>query len=158
MWPQIIGRSIGFLSEAAITPVGSQEQIKNLRVVVSQLGVRKSTTTMLWLQHDRFLQQNINLELIISVQYVVVTIQRKCFTDQDGAEPSGNSVSCHNLQRLAVYADKSAAADGGKEEREMAKKLLIAFSKRLIDTPTALPEMMSALMFYTDSPTQVCLE
>lgn len=78
--------------------------------------------------------------------------------DQDGAEPSGNSVSCHNLQRLAAYADKSAAPEGGDREREMAMKLLKAFSKRLNDTPTALPEMMSALMFYNDSPTQVCLE
>lgn len=77
------------------------------------------------------------------------------FTDQDGAEPSGNSVSCHNLQRLAAYADKSSAEEGGDRERDMAKKVLMAFAKRLIDSPTALPEMMSALMFFTDSPTQV---
>lgn len=77
-------------------------------------------------------------------------------TDQDGAEPSGNSVSCHNLQRLAAYADKNVSPEGGEAEMEMAKKLLIAFSKRLNESPTALPEMMSALMFYNDSPTQVC--
>ncbi|KAJ8730019.1 hypothetical protein PYW07_017057 [Mythimna separata] len=77
--------------------------------------------------------------------------------DQDGAEPSGNSVACHNLQRLAAYADKSAAPEGGDREREMAMKLLKAFSKRLTDAPTSLPEMMSALMFYNDSPTQVLI-
>ncbi|KAL4704222.1 hypothetical protein ACJJTC_011848 [Scirpophaga incertulas] len=77
--------------------------------------------------------------------------------DQDGAEPSGNSVSCHNLQRLAAYADKSAAPEGGEPHREMAKKLLLAFGKRLMESPTALPEMMSALMFYNDSPTQVLI-
>ncbi|KAF9815368.1 hypothetical protein SFRURICE_011520 [Spodoptera frugiperda] len=77
--------------------------------------------------------------------------------DQDGAEPSGNSVACHNLQRLAAYADKSAAPEGGDGEREMAMKLLKAFSKRLNDAPTSLPEMMSALMFYNDSPTQVLI-
>ncbi|XP_021190790.3 spermatogenesis-associated protein 20 isoform X2 [Helicoverpa armigera] len=77
--------------------------------------------------------------------------------DQDGAEPSGNSVSCHNLQRLAAYADKSAAPEGGERERDMAMKLLKTFSKRLIDSPTSLPEMMSALMFFNDSPTQVLI-
>ncbi|OWR52746.1 Spermatogenesis-associated protein 20 [Danaus plexippus plexippus] len=77
--------------------------------------------------------------------------------DQDGAEPSGNSVSCHNLQRLAAYADKSSAEEGGDRERDMAKKVLMAFAKRLIDSPTASPEMMSALMFFTDSPTQVLI-
>ncbi|GBP18136.1 Spermatogenesis-associated protein 20 [Eumeta japonica] len=77
--------------------------------------------------------------------------------DQDGAEPSGNSVSCHNLLRLAAYADKSTAQEGGDRERERARHLLTTFSQRLQDTPTALPEMMSALMFYTDSPTQVLI-
>ncbi|XP_023942576.2 spermatogenesis-associated protein 20 isoform X2 [Bicyclus anynana] len=77
--------------------------------------------------------------------------------DQDGAEPSGNSVSCHNLQRLATYADKSAVPEGGDHERELAKKVLLAFSKKMMDHPTALPEMVSALMFYNDSPTQVLI-
>ncbi|CAB3224288.1 unnamed protein product [Arctia plantaginis] len=77
--------------------------------------------------------------------------------DQDGAEPSGNSVSCHNLLRLAAYADKSSAPEGGESEREMAKKILQTFSKRLTTSPTSLPEMMSALMFYNDSPTQVLI-
>ncbi|CAH2106278.1 unnamed protein product [Euphydryas editha] len=85
------------------------------------------------------------------------TVVMRLKEDQDGAEPSGNSVSCHNLQRLAAYSDKSVAPEGGEHEREMAKKLLIAFSKRLNDSPTALPEMMSALMFYNDSPTQVLI-
>lgn len=85
------------------------------------------------------------------------TVVLRLKEDQDGAEPSGNSVSCHNLQRLAAYADKSASAEGGTQEREMAKKILIAFAKRLNDSPTALPEMMSALMFYNDSPTQVLI-
>ncbi|KAJ0177290.1 hypothetical protein K1T71_007299 [Dendrolimus kikuchii] len=85
------------------------------------------------------------------------TVVLRLKEDQDGAEPSGNSVACHNLQRLAAYADKSALAEGGTQEREMAKKILIAFTKRLKESPTALPEMMSALMFYNDSPTQVLI-
>ncbi|XP_053607973.1 spermatogenesis-associated protein 20 isoform X3 [Plodia interpunctella] len=85
------------------------------------------------------------------------TVLLRLKEDQDGAEPSGNSVSCHNLLRLAAYADKSALAEGGDLERDLAKKILLAFSKRLVDMPTALPEMMSALMFYRDSPTQVLI-
>lgn len=77
--------------------------------------------------------------------------------DQDGAEPSGNSVSCHNLLRLAAYVDKSAALDGGELERDMAKKILQVFASRLNMAPTSLPELMSALMFYNDSPTQVLI-
>ncbi|CAK1547268.1 unnamed protein product [Leptosia nina] len=77
--------------------------------------------------------------------------------DQDSAEPAGNSVSCHNLLRLAAYADKSPAPEGGEKERELAKKLLLAYAKRLTDTPNALPEMISALMLYNDSPTQVLI-
>ncbi|XP_041977933.1 spermatogenesis-associated protein 20 [Aricia agestis] len=68
--------------------------------------------------------------------------------DQDGAEPSGNSVACHNLQRLAVH---------GANTRDAAQRILRAFATRLEQAPTALPEMMSALMFYNDSPTQVVI-
>ncbi|CAG5050201.1 unnamed protein product [Parnassius apollo] len=85
------------------------------------------------------------------------TVVLRLKEDQDGAEPSGNSIACHNLQRLAAYADKSEAPEGGDVERDMARKLLIAFARRLNETPTALPEMMSALMFYNDSPTQVLI-
>ncbi|CAK1596294.1 unnamed protein product [Parnassius mnemosyne] len=85
------------------------------------------------------------------------TVVLRLKEDQDGAEPSGNSIACHNLQRLAAYADKSEAPEGGDVEREMARKLLIAFARRLNESPTALPEMMSALMFYNDSPTQVLI-
>lgn len=77
--------------------------------------------------------------------------------DQDSAEPSGNSVSCHNLLRLAAYADKTTSTEAGEPYRDMAKKLLQAFSKILNETPASLPEMLSALMLYTDSPTQVIL-
>ncbi|XP_068631618.1 spermatogenesis-associated protein 20 isoform X2 [Battus philenor] len=85
------------------------------------------------------------------------TVVLRLKEDQDGAEPSGNSVACHNLQRLAAYADKSAAPEGGELERDLAKRLLLAFARRLEDSPTALPAMMSALMFYNDSPTQVLI-
>ncbi|CAG9135014.1 unnamed protein product [Plutella xylostella] len=85
------------------------------------------------------------------------TVVLRLKAEQDGAEPSGNSVSCHNLLRLSAYADKTVALEGGAKERDMARKLLTFFAERLNDTPTALPEMMSALVFYTDSPTQVVI-
>ncbi|CAG4983147.1 unnamed protein product [Colias eurytheme] len=77
--------------------------------------------------------------------------------DQDCAEPAGNSVACQNLLRLAAHADKSPAPRGGDRERDLAKKLLQAFGARVHKAPEALPEMVSALMLYHDSPTQVLI-
>ncbi|KAF5282492.1 hypothetical protein FQR65_LT14262 [Abscondita terminalis] len=68
--------------------------------------------------------------------------------DQDGAEPCGNSVSVHNLLRLAAYLDR-------QDLRAKAGRTLTAFSEKLSSIPVALPEMTSALLFYHDSPTQV---
>ncbi|XP_031354911.1 spermatogenesis-associated protein 20-like [Photinus pyralis] len=69
-------------------------------------------------------------------------------TDQDGAEPCGNSVSVHNLLRLAVYLQRS-------DLRSKAGRTLAAFSEKLMAIPMALPEMVSALLLYHEAPTQV---
>lgn len=68
--------------------------------------------------------------------------------DQDGAEPCGNSVSVHNLIRLAAYLDR-------EDLKVKAGKILTAFSDKVSSIPIALPEMTSALMHYHGSPTQV---
>ncbi|XP_021929202.1 spermatogenesis-associated protein 20 isoform X2 [Zootermopsis nevadensis] len=68
--------------------------------------------------------------------------------DQDGAEPSGNSVAASNLLRLNAFLDRA-------ELRDKAVRLFTAFTSRLSSVPVALPEMTSALMVYHDSPTQV---
>ncbi|KAK5640835.1 hypothetical protein RI129_009382 [Pyrocoelia pectoralis] len=68
--------------------------------------------------------------------------------DQDGAEPCGNSVSVHNLLRLAAYLDR-------QDLRDKAGRTLTAFSEKLTAIPMALPEMVSALLLYHESPTQV---
>ncbi|CAH1954318.1 unnamed protein product [Acanthoscelides obtectus] len=68
--------------------------------------------------------------------------------DQDGAEPCGNSVAVHNLIRLSAYLDR-------QDLRDKATNTLSAFAERLNSIPIALPEMVSALMFYHNSPTQV---
>ncbi|KOB74045.1 Uncharacterized protein OBRU01_09644, partial [Operophtera brumata] len=80
------------------------------------------------------------------------TKQDELFWDQEHA-----GVSCLNLQRLAACADRRAEPAAGELHRDMAKQILQAFAKRLNEMPTALPEMMSALMFYNDSPTRVLI-
>lgn len=63
-----------------------------------------------------------------------------CVTsDQDGAEPSANSVSASNLLRLSHYT-------GSQEWLQKSQRLLAAFSDRLTRVPIALPEMVRALM------------
>ncbi|XP_013877335.1 spermatogenesis-associated protein 20 isoform X2 [Austrofundulus limnaeus] len=59
--------------------------------------------------------------------------------DQDGAEPSANSVSAFNLLRLSNYT-------GRQEWLQKSQQLLTAFSDRLTRVPIALPEMVRALM------------
>lgn len=62
-----------------------------------------------------------------------------CFSDQDGAEPSANSVSASNLLRLSHYTER-------QEWLQKSRQLLAAFSDRLTKVPIALPEMVRTLM------------
>ncbi len=73
-----------------------------------------------------------------------------CVSDQDGAEPSGNSVACMNLLRLAHFLDCDA-------HRQRAERILRAFSTRILEVPTTMPEMTCALMFHHFPTTQVQL-
>lgn len=61
------------------------------------------------------------------------------FPDQDGAEPSANSVSALNLLRLSHFT-------GRQDWVERCQKLLAAFSDRLVRVPIALPDMVRGLM------------
>ena len=70
------------------------------------------------------------------------------FSDQDGAEPSANSVSAMNLLRLSQILDQP-------DWRQKAVTIFRAFSERLEKIPLALPEMVSALMFYQSPAKQV---
>lgn len=60
-------------------------------------------------------------------------------SDQDGAEPSANSVSAMNLLRLSHLTGK-------QEWMQRSQQLLIAFSDRLLKVPIALPDMVRGLM------------
>lgn len=67
------------------------------------------------------------------------TVLLRLKEDQDGAEPSANSVSASNLLRLSHYT-------GRQEWLQKSQQLLAAFSERLTKVPIALPEMVRALM------------
>uniref|UniRef100_A0A8C4FEM2 Spermatogenesis associated 20 n=1 Tax=Dicentrarchus labrax TaxID=13489 RepID=A0A8C4FEM2_DICLA len=71
--------------------------------------------------------------------------------DQDGAEPSGNSVSASNLLRLSHYT-------GRQEWLQRSQQLLAAFTDRLTRVPIALPEMVRTLMaqHYTLKQIVIC--
>jgi uncharacterized protein YyaL (SSP411 family) len=70
--------------------------------------------------------------------------------DQDGAEPSGNSVAILNLIRLSRMT-------GGDDYRTAAERALNAFSRRMNNAPSGLPQMLVAMMYYTTPPRQVVL-
>ncbi|CAM4710434.1 unnamed protein product [Leuciscus chuanchicus] len=71
--------------------------------------------------------------------------------DQDGAEPSANSVSAMNLLRLSHLT-------GRQDWIQRSQELLIAFSDRLTKVPIALPDMVRGVMaqHYTLKQIVVC--
>ena len=70
--------------------------------------------------------------------------------DQDGAEPSANSVSVLNLLRLSMMLDKP-------EFLGKAKETMAAFQDTLARFPVALPEMATGLMMLNSSPPQIII-
>uniref|UniRef100_A0A3B1K518 Spermatosis associated 20 n=1 Tax=Astyanax mexicanus TaxID=7994 RepID=A0A3B1K518_ASTMX len=70
--------------------------------------------------------------------------------DQDGAEPSANSVSAMNLQRLSHLTGK-------QEWMQRSEQLLTAFSDRLTKVPIALPDMVRGLMAHHYTLKQVLI-
>jgi uncharacterized protein YyaL (SSP411 family) len=70
--------------------------------------------------------------------------------DYDGAEPSPNSVSALNLQRLAQIT-------GNKEFAARAHGVIAAFADQLSRAPTALPEMLAALDGSLAKPRQIVI-
>ena len=68
--------------------------------------------------------------------------------DQDGAEPSTNSVSALNLLRLSHFIDH-------KDWRDMAGRTIGAFTQTLEQVPIALPQMLCALLAWHTPMKQV---
>lgn len=70
-------------------------------------------------------------------------------SEQDGAEPSSNSVSTGNLLRLANMLDC-------EEYRKKAEKIFTIYDKILTQIPIALPELVGNLTTYRTGIKQVC--
>ncbi|MBU0729825.1 MAG: thioredoxin domain-containing protein [Proteobacteria bacterium] len=71
-------------------------------------------------------------------------------SDFEGAEPLGNSIAAINLLRLAQFADKEAW-------REIAKNTVTAAAARLLENPSAMPQMLVALDYSLSKPKQVII-
>ena len=72
----------------------------------------------------------------------VLLVWSQSYVDQDGAEPSSNSVVAHNLLRLAAIMDSPSY-------RERAEAIFAVFASRLETLPVAVPEMLRALMLHS---------
>ncbi|XP_072603570.1 spermatogenesis-associated protein 20 isoform X8 [Vulpes vulpes] len=72
------------------------------------------------------------------------------WNDQDGAEPSANSVSAHNLLRMHGFT-------GHKDWMDKCVCLLTAFSERMRRVPVALPEMVRALSAHQQTLKQIVI-
>jgi uncharacterized protein YyaL (SSP411 family) len=70
--------------------------------------------------------------------------------DNDGAEPSSNSVAALNLLRLAQLRE-------AKEYRERGEKTIRAFGEILGRAPTALPQMLVAFDYSLGKPRQIVI-
>ncbi|KAF4085098.1 hypothetical protein AMELA_G00113460 [Ameiurus melas] len=115
-------------------------------VVSGLLDLFEATHTVQWLQWAAELQ-NRQDQLFWDAQGsgyfcsdpLDPTILLSLKQDQDGAEPSGNSVSAMNLLRLSHLT-------GRQEWMQRSQQLLTAFSDRLLKVPIALPDMVRGLM------------
>ena len=68
-------------------------------------------------------------------------------SDQDGAEPSSNSVTASNLQRLSAYLGKPV--DPGPEA------IYKTFSELMSEHPVATPELLAAFIHHARTTKQV---
>ncbi|XP_021375701.1 spermatogenesis-associated protein 20-like isoform X2 [Mizuhopecten yessoensis] len=70
--------------------------------------------------------------------------------DQDGAEPSSNSVAANNLLRLSSILQRA-------DYKGMAMRIFRVFHQRLTNIPIAVPEMTSGLFWMTGTTKQIVL-
>ena len=68
----------------------------------------------------------------------------------DGAEPAGNSIATMNLLRLAQMTDN-------EDWHNKAKQTLSAFSGRLQQIPSAMPQMITAFDYQLAKPKQIII-
>ncbi|XP_066518725.1 spermatogenesis-associated protein 20 isoform X3 [Hoplias malabaricus] len=127
-------------------------------VICGLLDLYEATQTVQWLQWAEELQQRQD-QLFWDAQgsgYFSSdpsdpTLLLSLKQDQDGAEPSANSVSSMNLLRLSHLT-------ANREWMQRSQQLLTAFSDRLTKVPIALPEMVRGLLahHYTFKQIVIC--
>ncbi|XP_042889335.1 spermatogenesis-associated protein 20-like isoform X3 [Penaeus japonicus] len=121
------------------------------------LNLYEATLDTLWLELAEELQDKEN-ELFWDTQeagYFMTkegdsSILLRIKEDQDGAEPSANSVSVGNLLRLSPLLDRA-------DYKEKAEAIFRLFAERLNKIPIALPEMTTALLIHNKPPVQIIL-
>lgn len=113
-------------------------------LIAGLLDLHEATGAMRWLQAAVDLQA-VQDDLFsderggyFAVAADAQTLIARARPAEDGAEPCGNSVSALNLVRLG-------ALTGQERHTDRACALLEAFSGRLRDAPSALPEMLLAV-------------
>ncbi len=78
------------------------------------------------------------------------TVLLRTKDNYDGAEPAGNSIATMNLLRLAQMTDN-------EDWHNKAKQTLSAFSGRLQQIPSAMPQMITAFDYQLAKPKQIII-
>lgn len=152
-WIESWQKNLPFLlAKIALYSGGGAKSCQGWQPVCSCPGLCsiQATWTTRWHQYPTDNSSDYVFISHISLRMLYVWCLIVCFnTDQDGAEPSPNSSSTHNLQRLSGYL-------AGKLMEAKAVDIYKTFGKMLNDHPVAVPEMLSAFIFHSQPPKQVC--
>ncbi len=123
-------------------------------LIKGYLDLYEATFDPLWLAHAQELQSEQDSALFDKSDAGYFNAREspdlilRSKNDYDGAEPSGNSVSVLNLFRLAELT-------GDVEYRNLAERILITFARRISKHPYTMPEMMTAVFWLLQSPSQL---
>jgi hypothetical protein len=110
-----------------------------------------------WLRHAAGLQRRLDAQFFdsknggyFSTSGADPSILLRMKEDNDGAEPSPNSIAALNLLRLAQILDDDAM-------RQRAGETIRAFARQLEQMPTALPQLLVALEASRAKPRQIVI-
>jgi uncharacterized protein YyaL (SSP411 family) len=126
-------------------------------MIAGLLDLYEADSNPRWLQEALALQAVLDLRFadasgggyfMTAEDHEVVLVRAK--PDDDGAEPSGNSVALLNLLRLSEWTTQSGF-------RDSATMTISAFQEPLEARPSSLGEMLLALDFFHDRPKEIVL-
>jgi uncharacterized protein YyaL (SSP411 family) len=114
----------------------------------------QSSKWLEWAYHLQLQQDKLFLDAVNGGYYTTSgldkTILIRMKEDQDGAEPSANSVSAMNLLRLSSYLDNS-------QFRSQAEGIFKSFSNHMTKYPTALAGLVYAYICFLQRPKQIII-